>query len=78
MALAVAKDGLEDLDLIGLGDAGVVRREPRGVDVVCVAGDGAVGVALAGLEDDVAVGGGNDDVEPGAARRVGRGKLVAG
>jgi hypothetical protein len=55
VALAVAKDGLEDLDLIGLGDAGVVRREPRGVDVVCVAGDGAVGVALAGLEDDVAV-----------------------
>jgi hypothetical protein len=78
VALAVAKDGLEDLDLIGLGDAGVVRREARGVSVVCVAGDGAVGVELPGLEDNVAVGGGDDDVEPGAARRVGREQLVAG
>ena len=78
VALAVAEDRLEDLDLIGLGDAGVVRREARGVGVVGVAGDGAVGVELAGLEDDVAVGGGDDDMEPCAARGVGRGQLVAG
>jgi hypothetical protein len=45
--MAVAEDGLEDLDLIGLGDAGIVRRKARGIGVVGVAGDGAVGVELA-------------------------------
>ena len=47
VALAVAKDGLEDFNLIGLGDAGVVRQKACGIDVVDVAGDGAVGVELA-------------------------------
>src|SRR5271165_3201164 len=46
-ALAVAEDGLEDFDLIWLGDARVVRRKARGIGVVGVAGDGAVGLELA-------------------------------
>ena len=78
VALAVAEDRLEDLDLIGLSNAGVVRGKARGVGVVGVAGDGAVGVELAGLENDMAVGGRDNDVEPCAARGVGRGQLVAG
>ena len=54
VVLRVAEDGLEDLDLIGRGDGGVMRRVARGVRVIEVAGDGAVGVEMAGLEDDVA------------------------
>ncbi len=56
VVLRVAEDGLEDLDLIRCGDGGVMRRVPGGIGVIEVARDGAVGVEMTGLEDDVAGG----------------------
>ena len=73
-----SQDGLEDLDLIGRGDGGVVRRIAGGVRVIEIACDGAVVVEFAGLEDDVAGGISDGDMEPGAARWECGGKFVSG
>jgi len=67
VALAVAEDGLEDLHLIGFGDACEVRRIARGIGVVQVAA-WSRRVELAGLEDDVAVRSSDYDVQPGRAK----------
>jgi hypothetical protein len=50
-----AQDGLVDLDLVGAQDLGVVGFEARPVRILVVAGNGAIGVEPAGLEDRLAV-----------------------
>src|ERR1700677_213550 len=77
MAFRVAENGLKDLDLVRPRDSLEVRRESRGVGVVYIAGDGAVGIELARLEHNVAVCSGDRDMEPCASRWVGRRQLVA-
>jgi len=77
VVLRVTEDGLEDLDLIGCGNRGVVRLEADRIGVIEVARDGAVRVEMTRLKDHMTGSICNRDVKPRAARRESGGKLVA-
>jgi len=77
-AFRVAEDGLENLDLIGVRDLGVVRFVLQRIGIVVIADDGTVGIECAGLEDGAARVVFHGDVKPDATGRVSGGKLVAG
>src|SRR6266513_2690392 len=76
MTVLITKDGFIDLDLIRAAYFRIVRLETRGVGVVVVANNRAIGVKRAGFEDCAAITVADDEVEPYPPRWVRGGEFV--